>query len=273
MSTASDAFVEINRERFLEELKTFLRIPSISTLPENRADIEHAAQFVSDGLREAGLENIEVIATEKHPLVYADWLNAPGKPTVLFYGHYDVQPADPLDLWKTPPFEPTVRDGSIYAPGSADDQGQMYMHLKAVEALRAVNGTLPVNVKFLIEGEEEVGGASIAKYVAQNPQKLQADVALVSDTALYAPGIPTLCIGLRGLIYLEVEATGPSRDLHSGLYGGAAPNAVSGLIELLAKAKDAQGVLQIPGIYNDVEEPAAAEIASWKSLPFDESDF
>src|SRR5437762_1996304 len=273
MSTASDAFVEINRERFLEELKTFLRIPSISTLPENRADIEHAAQFVSDGLREAGLENIEVIATEKHPLVYADWLNAPGKPTVLFYGHYDVQPADPLDLWKTPPFEPTVRDGSIYARGSADDKGQMYMHLKAVEALRAVNGTLPVNVKFLIEGEEEVGGASIYKYVAQNTKKLQADVALVSDTALYAPGVPTLCIGLRGLIYMEVEATGPMRDLHSGLYGGAAPNAVYGLIELLAKAKDPNGVIRIPGIYDAVEEPAAAELQSWASLPFREQEF
>ena len=273
MSTASDAFVEINRERFLEELKTFLRIPSISTLPENRADIEHAAQFVSDGLREAGLENIEVIATETHPLVYADWLNAPGKPTVLFYGHYDVQPADPLDLRKTPPFEPTVRDGSIYARGSADDKGQMYMHLKAVEALRAVNGTLPVNVKFLIEGEEEVGGASIAKFVAANPQKLKADVALVSDTALYAPGVPTLCIGLRGLVYLEVEASGPARDLHSGLYGGAAPNPVFGLIELLARVKNPRGEIKIPGIYDDVDPPAPAEKESWERLPFKERDF
>jgi len=273
MSTNTDAFVESNQQRFLDELTAFLRIPSISTLPEHRGDVDRAAQFVADGMRSAGLENVEIIQTEKHPLIYADWLHAEGKPTVLCYGHYDVQPADPPELWKTPPFEPTVRDGSIYARGSADDKGQMYMHIKAVEALRAVNGTLPVNLKFLIEGEEEVGGASISKYVAQNAQKLKADVALVSDTALYAPGVPTLCIGLRGLIYLEVEATGPSRDLHSGLYGGAAPNAVSGLIELLAKAKNARGEIKVPGIYDDVEPPAPAEKESWAHLPFKEKDF
>ena len=161
------------------------------------------------------MENVEIIPTGKHPLVYADWLHAPGKPTVLCYGHYDVQPPDPLELWISPPFEPTERDGNLYARGSADDKGQMYMHIKAIEALRAVNGKLPVNVKFLIEGEEEVGGAAIAKYVAENPEKLKADVALVSDTAMYAEGMPTLCIGLRGLIYMEVEAAGP--DARSAL--------------------------------------------------------
>ena len=192
---------------------------------------------------------------------------------MLCYGHYDVQPADPLELWISPPFEPTERDGNLYGRGTADDKGQMYSHIKAIEALSTATGTLPVNISFIVEGEEEVGGASIAKYVAENPDKLRADVALVSDTAMYAEGMPTLCIGLRGLIYMEVEATGPKRDLHSGLYGGAAPNAVFGLIELLAKAKNADGVLQIPGIYNDVEEPAAAEIASWKSLPFEEREF
>ncbi|HUS05167.1 MAG TPA: dipeptidase [Bryobacteraceae bacterium] len=273
MSKAIDSFVTENENRLLEELKTFLRIPSISTLPENKPDVDRAAAFVADSLKNAGLENVEIIPTAKHPLVYGEWLHAPGKPTVLLYGHYDVQPPDPLELWHTPPFEPTIRDGNLYARGSADDKGQMYMHVKAVEALRAVNGTLPVNVKFLVEGEEEVGGASIAKYVAENPEKLKADVALVSDTALYAEGIPTLCIGLRGLIYTEVEASGPMRDLHSGLYGGAAPNAVYGLIELLGKAKNGHGKIQIPGIYDDVEEPAAAEIASWKSLPFAEQEF
>src|SRR5467141_3898300 len=273
MSNTTDAFVHENQDHFLEELKTFLRIHSISTLPQHRSDIDRAAGFVADSLRAAGLENVEVIPTGKHPLVYGDWLHVPGKPTVLCYGHYDVQPPDPLEEWVSPPFEPTIRDGNLYARGSADDKGQMYMHVKAVETLRAVNGTLPVNVKFLIEGEEEVGGASIARYVAANPAKLKADVALVSDTALYADGIPTLCIGLRGLMYLEVEATGPARDLHSGLYGGAAPNAVYGLIELLAKAKDANGALQIPGIYDDVEEPAAAELQSWQGLPFAEKDF
>ena len=273
MSKAIDGFVHDNENRLLEELKTFLRIPSISTLPEHKPDVDRAAQFVADGLKEAGMENVEIIQTALHPLVYADWMHAPGKPTVLMYGHYDVQPPDPLELWDTPPFEPTIRNGNLYARGSADDKGQMYMHVKAIEALRAVNGTLPVNVKFLVEGEEEIGGVSIAKYVAENPEKLKADVAVVSDTALYADGIPTLCIGLRGLIYTEVEATGPMRDLHSGLYGGSAPNAVFGLIELLAKAKDADGVIQIPGIYDDVEAPGAAELESWKSLPFSEKEF
>jgi acetylornithine deacetylase/succinyl-diaminopimelate desuccinylase-like protein len=273
MSAATDAFIQENRERFLSELKDFIRIPSISTLPDHAADVRRAAEFVADGLRCAGMENVEIIATDRHPLVYADWLHAPGKPTVLCYGHYDVQPADPLELWESPPFEPTERNGNLYARGAVDDKGQMYMHLKAIEALRAAHGALPLNVKFIVEGEEEVGGASIAKYVAANPEKLRADVALVSDTAMYAEGIPTLCIGLRGLIYLEVEASGPARDLHSGLYGGAAPNAVYGLIELLAKAKDENGVIRIPGIYDDVDEPAAAELASWKGLPFSEQEF
>src|SRR4051812_17164123 len=273
MSAATDAFVKQNRERLLSELKEFIRIPSISTDPEHAADVRRAADFVAESLRHVGLENIEIIPTAGHPLVYADWLHAPGKPTVLCYGHYDVQPADPLELWESPPFEPTERNGNLYARGAVDDKGQMYMHVKAIEALRATNGTLPVNVKFLIEGEEEVGGASIAKYVAEHPEKLRADVALVSDTAMYAEGIPTLCIGLRGLIYLEVEASGPARDLHSGLYGGSAPNAVYGLIELLAKAKDENGVIRIPGIYDDVDEPAAAELESWQGLPFSEQEF
>lgn len=267
------AFVETNRQRLVDELFAFLRIPSISTAPEHKADVSRAAEFVAASLRTAGLENVEIIPTDGHPLVYADWLHAPGKPTILCYGHYDVQPPDPLELWKTPPFEPTLRDGNIYARGSADDKGQMYMHVKAVEALMAVHGRLPLNVKFLIEGEEEIGGKSITKYVAENPAKLKADAALVSDTALYADGIPTLCVGLRGLIYTEIEARGPGRDLHSGLYGGAAPNAVFGLIELLSKMKDAGGRIQIPGIYDDVAEPSAAELESWKSLPFDEAKF
>ncbi len=273
MSTATDAYVQSNQERFLEELKNFLRIPSISTLPEHRGDVERAARFVADGFQAAGLENIEVIATAGHPLVYADWLHAPGKPTVLCYGHYDVQPADPLELWKSPPFEPELRDGNLYGRGTADDKGQMYMHVKAIETLRAVYGSLPVNVKFLIEGEEEVGGAAIAKYVAENPGKLKADVALVSDTELYAEGIPTLCVGLRGLVYTEVEAHGPARDLHSGLFGGVAPNAVFGLIELLSKCKNARGVIQIPGMYDDVEPPSPEEKESWNNLPFSEKEF
>ena len=273
MSGAISAFVGAHRQRFLKELEDFLRIPSVSTLPEHGGDIEAAARFVAGSFHQAGLENIEIIPTGKHPLVYSDWLHAPGKPTVLCYGHYDVQPPDPLEDWVSPPFEPAIRDGNLYARGASDDKGQMHAHIKAVEALRAASGALPVNLKFLIEGEEEIGGASISQYVQQNPKRLEADVALVSDTALYAEGIPTLCVGLRGLIYLEVEARGPARDLHSGLYGGAAPNPVFGLAELLAAAKNRQGVIQIPGVYEDVEPPAPAEKASWESLPFDEREF
>jgi acetylornithine deacetylase/succinyl-diaminopimelate desuccinylase-like protein len=273
MSQATDQYVRTHADRFLNELKEFLRIPSISTLPENVSDVRRAAEFAAARMQDAGLENIEIIETDRHPLVYGDWLHAPGKPTVLCYGHFDVQPPDPLELWHTPPFEPTERDGNLYGRGTADDKGQMYMHIKAIEALFAVHGKLPVNVKFILEGEEEVGGASISKFVPLNKEKLKADVALVSDTALYAEGLPTLCVGLRGLVYTEVEAAGPMRDLHSGLYGGAAPNAVFGLVELLAKMKDADGRILIPGWYDEVEEPAAAEIDSWKTLPFEEGEF
>jgi acetylornithine deacetylase/succinyl-diaminopimelate desuccinylase-like protein len=274
LPSAVEAFVHKNESRLLDELTDFLRIPSVSTLPEHKDDVARAAQFVAESLKRAGLENVEVIPTGKHPLVYADWLHAPNKPTVLCYGHYDVQPPDPLELWKTPPFEPTIRDGNIYARGACDDKGQMYMHVKAVEALGAVHrGKLPVNCKFLIEGEEEVGGESISKYVPKHRERLKADVALVSDTELFADGVPTLCIGLRGLVYLEVEATGPARDLHSGMFGGAAPNAVYGLIELLSKAKDADGRIQIPGVCDGIVPPDPAETESWKHLPFSEEQF
>jgi acetylornithine deacetylase/succinyl-diaminopimelate desuccinylase-like protein len=273
MSASTDQFVTENQDRLLEELKEFLRIPSISTLPENKDDVTRAAEFVAEKLRAAGIENVEVIQTDRHPLIYGDWLHAPGKPTVLCYGHYDVQPADPLELWQTPPFEPIVRDGNIYARGSADDKGQMYTHIKAIEALRAINGTLPLNVKFLIEGEEEVGGVSITKYVEENPEKLKADVALVSDTSMYAPGMPTLNVGLRGLVYMEVEATGPFRDLHSGVYGGAAPNPIFGLIELLGTVKNSKGKVKVDGFYDEVEQPSPAELESWARLPFSETQF
>jgi acetylornithine deacetylase/succinyl-diaminopimelate desuccinylase-like protein len=273
VSPSTNAYVDQHQARLLDELKQFLRIPSVSTAPEHAADVKRAADFVADSLRSVGMEHVEIIPTAGHPLVYADWLHAPGKPTVLCYGHYDVQPPDPLDEWISPPFEPTVRNGNLYARGAADDKGQVYSQIKAVEALRAVSGTLPVNLKFLIEGEEEVGGESIAKYVAENPAKLKSDVALVSDTELYAEGIPTLCVGLRGLIYAEIEARGPAKDLHSGLYGGAAPNAVFGLVEILSKLKDANGHILIPGMYEDVKPPSAAEKHSWSILPFDEKEF
>ena len=273
MSSATNAFVELHEDRLLEELKQFLRIPSISAQPDHAADVKRAAEFVASSLRSAGVEHVQIIPTAGHPLVYGDWLHARGKPTVLCYGHYDVQPPDPLDEWVSPPFEPTVRNGNLYARGSADDKGQIYSQIKAVESLRAVSGELPVNLRFLIEGEEETGGESISKYVAENPPKLQADVALVSDTELYAEGIPTLCIGLRGLIYTEIEARGAARDLHSGMYGGVAPNPIFGLVELLSKMKDAKGHINIPGMYDDLRPPSPAEKHSWSILPFDEKEF
>jgi acetylornithine deacetylase/succinyl-diaminopimelate desuccinylase-like protein len=273
VSPSAESFVETNKSRLLDELKDFLRIPSVSTLPEHAPDVRRAADFVAASLKNAGLENVEIIPTAGHPLVYGDWLQVPGKPTVLCYGHYDVQPVDPLNEWISPPFEPAERDGNLYARGACDDKGQMYSQIKAIEALRAINGTLPVNVKFLIEGEEECGGEAVAKYVAENAARLKADVALVCDTEMYAEGIPTLTVGLRGLIYTEIEARGPMRDLHSGMYGGAAPNAVFGLVELLAKLKDANGVIRIPGMYDDVAPPSPAEKHSWFTLPFDEQEF
>ena len=273
MSNKLQLYVENHRQRFLDELCELLRIPSISTLPDHSDDVRQAAEFVAASLRKVGLETVEIIPTERHPLIYAEWLEAPGKPTVLFYGHYDVQPVDPVELWESPPFEPRVEAGNLYARGASDDKGQMYAHIKALETLRDVHGSFPVNVKFLIEGEEEVGGESIAAYIPANREKLSADVALVSDTAMYAPNMPTLCTGLRGMVYMEWQARGPSHDLHSGLYGGAAPNAVFGLVELLAKCKNAGGVIRIPGVYDDVAEPSSAERESWRQLPFDEADY
>jgi len=201
-------------------------------------------------------------------------LHAPGKPVVLCYGHYDVQPPDPLDEWQTPPFEPTERNSNLYARGAVDDKGQMYMHLKAVEALmESGGGKLPINVKFLIEGEEEVGGESIAKYVRENPQRLKADFALVSDTEMFAPDLPTLCVGLRGMVYTELEATGAKIDLHSGIYGGAAPNPFVALAQIIAKLKDENGKILIPNFYDRVQKPSADELKAWKSLPFNEEHY
>ncbi len=271
------AFAAENHPRFLEELKSLLRIPSISTLPEHAADCRKTAETLAAELKRIGMENVRLIETgiERggHPLVYADWLHAVGKPTVLMYGHYDVQPADPLDEWHTPPFEPTERNGNLYARGAVDDKGQMYMHVKALESLLAGGGALPINVRVLLEGEEEVGGEGIAAYVASKPADLKADFALVSDTELFAPGLPTLCVGLRGMIYTELEVRGAKTDLHSGMYGGAAPNPFVALAQIIAGLKDREGRILIPGFYDDVEAPSAEELAAWKSLPFDEEHY
>ena len=278
-TVAAVSFAKGNGSRFVEELKALLRIPSISTDPERVGDVRRAAQFVADELTRIGMEHVHLIETTTathngHPLVYADWLNAPGKPTVLCYGHYDVQPAEPLELWKSPAFEPEIRDGNIYARGAVDDKGQMWMHVKALESLMAAHGgKLPVNVRVIIEGEEEVGGEGIAAFVREHGDELKADVALVSDTEMFAPELPTLCVGLRGMIYTELEVQGARTDLHSGLYGGAAPNPFVALAQIIAKLKDADGKILIPGFYDKVLKPTAAELKAWQALPFDEEEY
>ncbi len=273
MSSSAVVFAQENHPRFLNELKDLLRIPSVSTDPEHAQDCRHAAEVLEAELKRAGMENARIIETKGHPLVYADWLHAAGKPTVLMYGHYDVQPPDPLDEWHSPPFEPTERNGNLYARGAVDDKGQMYMHVKALESLLATTGKLPINVRVLLEGEEEVGGEGIASFVASKPPELKADFALVSDTELFAPGLPTLCVGLRGMIYTELEVRGAKTDLHSGMYGGAAPNPFVALAQILARLKDENGHILIPGFYDDIIPPSPEELAAWKSLPFDEEEY
>ncbi len=274
MASAAVNFAKQNQQRFLEELKELIRIPSVSTLPEHKQDVRRGAEFVAAELKRIGFEHVEVIRTDGHPLVYADWRHAPGKPTVLAYAHYDVQPADPLDEWLSPPFEPTERDGNLYARGAADDKGQLWIQVKAFEALFQANqGKLPINVRVLYEGEEEVGGESVEKYVRANPKALPADFALVCDTEMFAPGLPTICVGLRGLLYTELECQGAASDLHSGTYGGAAPNPLFALSQIIAKLKDENGKILIPGFYDAVKAPSAAELKAWQALPFDEEQY
>ena len=273
MSSSAVAYARQNQPRFLNELKDLLRIPSISTLPENKGDCRRAAEFLLAELTRIGFEHARLIETEGHPLVYADWLHAAGKPVGLFYGHYDVQPVDPLDEWLSPPFEPAERDGNLYGRGTCDDKGQVWAQIKALESLMAATGSLPVNVRVILEGEEEVGGEGIAAFVASKPPELKSDFALVSDTELFAPGLPTLCVGLRGMIYTELEVRGAKTDLHSGMYGGAAPNPFVSLAQMIAKLKDEDGHILIPGFYDGIIPPSPEELAAWSSLPFDEEHY
>ncbi len=273
MSSSAVAYARQHQPRFLDELKALLRIPSVSTLPEHKADCRRAAEALAADLKRIGMENVRMIETEGHPLVYSDWLHAAGKATVLVYGHYDVQPPDPLDEWLSPPFEPTERDGNLYARGAVDDKGQVMTQMKALESLLAAHNKLPLNVRVLLEGEEEVGGEGIARFVASKPAELKADFALVCDTEMFAPGLPTLCVGLRGMIYTELEVRGARTDLHSGMYGGAAPNPFVAMAQILASLKDPQGRILIPGFYDDMIPPSAEELAAWRSLPFDEEQY
>jgi acetylornithine deacetylase/succinyl-diaminopimelate desuccinylase-like protein len=267
------SYIESRREEHLTDLKEFLRIPSVSTKTEHKADIERAAQWLSRQLKPAGMEKVEIVPTKMHPLVYGESPQKPGRPTVLFYGHYDVQPAEPLDLWTSPAFEPEVRNGNLYGRGTADDKGQVHIHLKALEALQKTQGELPINVKVMIEGEEEVGSANLWDFVQKNRGRLKADALVVSDTSMLGPGVPSITYGLRGLNYFQVEITGAKQDLHSGVFGGAAPNPITILAEMIAKLHDKNLRVTVPGFYDDVAKLSKAERKALNALPWNEKEF
>jgi acetylornithine deacetylase/succinyl-diaminopimelate desuccinylase-like protein len=268
----STEFLNNNKDRFLGELFELLRIPSISADSAYKHDVAQAADFVAEKLRAAGADKVEVCKTDGHPIVYGEKLIDSNLPTILVYGHYDVQPAVPLELWTTPPFEPTIRNERIYARGACDDKGQMYMHVKAFEAMMQT-GTLACNVKFMIEGEEEAGSGNLGPFCIANKERLKADVVLISDTSMIANDTPSIDVGLRGLSYVEVEVTGPNKDLHSGVYGGAVANPINVLAKMIADMHDENGHITIPGFYDDIIEQTDEEKAALNSAPFDLNEY
>jgi len=261
-----------NKDRFLSELLDLLRIPSVSADPKFKGDVRAAAEFVKSKFEDAGADKTELVETNGHPIVYAEKILDPALPTVLVYGHYDVQPADPYELWDSPPFEPVIKNNRVYARGACDDKGQMYMHVKAFESMVKSND-LPCNAKFMIEGEEEVGSSHLETFVKENKEKLKADVILISDTSILSNDTPSITVGLRGLSYLEVEVTGPNRDLHSGVYGGAVANPINILCEMVSSLQDENGVVTIPGFYDKVEELSADHRAEMAKAPFDLEEY
>ena len=261
-------YIDSNLERFQEELFEWLRIPSVSADSRHKQDVRKAAEFLKAKFLEIGVDNVELCETGGHPIVFAEKRVDPSAPTILVYGHYDVQPADPLELWESPPFEPIVRDGKIFARGACDDKGQVYMHVKAFETMNALN-RLTCNIKFMVEGEEEVGSENLASFVRDNKEKLKADIILISDTAMISLDHPSITVGLRGLSYMEVEVTGPNRDLHSGVYGGAVANPINVLCRMIASLHDDKGRVTIPGFYDKVVELTAAEREALNRAPFD----
>jgi acetylornithine deacetylase/succinyl-diaminopimelate desuccinylase-like protein len=267
------AHIERNSERYLEELKEFLRIPSISTDMSRKEDMGRAAEFVARQLRRAGISKVEICPTSGHPVVVGEHVPDPSRPTVLVYGHYDVQPVDPVDLWETGPFEPTVRKGEIYARGSADDKGQVMIHFKSAEAFKEAGRPLPVNLKYLIEGEEEIGSPNLDDFIERNLSRLKCDTVLISDTTMFARGVPSICYGLRGLAYLEIHVQGPNRDLHSGSFGGPVHNPAEVLAVMLASMKDRHGRVAIPHFYDDVVPLTDRERREWAALPFDQEAY
>ena len=270
----TQSYIKENKDRFLEELLDFLRIPSVSADSRHKEDMVKTAEWLMSGMLKIGVDKVTKYETPGHPIVYGEKIVGDGLPTVLVYGHYDVQPPDPLDLWDSPPFEPVIKktdihpEGAIFARGSCDDKGQVYMHVKAVEAMIA-NDDLPCNVKFLIEGEEEVGSDNLGDFCAAHKELLACDVVLISDTSVIANDVPSITVGLRGLSYVEVEVTGPNRDLHSGVYGGGVANPINTLCDMISKMKDAEGKITIPGFYDDVETVSKADRAEMNKAPFD----
>ncbi|MFT7102345.1 MAG: acetylornithine deacetylase/succinyl-diaminopimelate desuccinylase-like protein [Bacteroidia bacterium] len=267
-----DNYIESNKDRFLDELIDLLKIPSVSADPAYSKDVHRAAELLSNRLKEIGIDKVEICPTVGYPIVYGEKIVDEKLPTVLVYGHYDVQPADPIELWDSPPFEPIIKDGKIYARGACDDKGQMYMHIKAVELMLKTDG-LPCNVKFMIEGEEEVGSDNLGLFVKANKERLKADLVLISDTGMIANDVPSLTVGLRGLSYIEVEVTGPKRDLHSGLYGGAVGNPINILCDMIASLMDENKQVTIPGFYDGVIEVSAEERAEMAKAPFSEQEY
>ncbi len=265
-------YIETNKDRFLNELMELLKIPSVSADSKFKKDVERAAEFIKESLLKAGADKAEICPTKGHPIVYGEKMMDKNARTVLVYGHYDVQPPDPLNLWTSPPFEPVIRDEKIYARGSCDDKGQVYMHVKALETM-IKNNSLPCNIKFIIEGEEEVGSANLAEWTRQNKEKLKADVILISDTSMIANNIPSIESGLRGLSYVEVEVTGPNRDLHSGVYGGAVANPIEILCKMIAAVKDENNHITIPGFYDDVSDLSKAERDDLNKAPFNLDEY
>lgn len=265
-------YIKENRDRYIEELKDYIRIPSISTLKSSIPDIKKCSKFVADSLKKAGMKKVKIIPSSGHPLVYGEWMGAPGKPTVLIYGHYDVQPVDPIELWNSPPFEPVIKSGKIWARGADDNKGQNFIHIKSVEAFLKTTGKLPVNVKFLIEGEEEIGSENLEKFIKQNKKLLKCDSVLISDTSMYGPGKPTINYGLRGLCYMEIELTGPDRDLHSGSFGGGIANPINELAKMISKLIDKDGRITIPGFYKDVKKLTKKERENYKKLKYSDKE-
>ncbi|WP_173918297.1 dipeptidase [Halobacillus sp. Marseille-Q1614] len=265
--------VQLHKDQFIDELKQFLQIPSISALSEHKQDVQKAAKWLANSLEKIGMENVEVIETDGHPIVYGDWLHAEGKPTVLVYGHYDVQPSDPLELWETPPFDPVVRDGKIFARGATDDKGQLMIHVKAAELLmKENNGKLPINMKFCIEGEEEVASPNLSPFIQNNKEKLSADAVVVSDTSFINKKQPAICTSLRGALALEIKLKTANTDLHSGSYGGGVPNAVHSIVRLLESLHDEKGKVKVKGFYKGVPEPAGDLRKEVAEIPFDEEE-